>query len=70
MPKSIIIEPERVFASETIQFAGIPVNAYHKSAQEELAGYSPEDLLEYLAGHVRYSGIRNNSQRNKDKRNL
>ena len=45
MPKSILIEPEKVFASETIDFSSIPVNAYRKSIQEELAAYSPADFL-------------------------
>jgi 2-oxoisovalerate dehydrogenase E1 component len=45
MPKSIVIEPEKVFARETIRFSEIPVNAYSKSVQEELAEYSAEDLL-------------------------
>ena len=45
MPKSIIIEPERVFARETICFTVIPVNAYEKTIEQELAEYSSEDLL-------------------------
>ena len=45
MPKSIVIEPEKVFASGTIQFSGIPVNAYRKSIQEELTTFSREDFL-------------------------
>lgn len=45
MPKSIIIEPEKVFARETIRLSDIPVNAYEKSVEEELKSYSPEDLL-------------------------
>src|SRR5215212_1389136 len=45
MPKSIVIEPERVFARETIKFADIPVNAYAKTVDEELADYSTADLL-------------------------
>src|SRR5438128_4301329 len=45
MPKSIVIEPERVFASETIHFADIPVNAYSKTVAEELAEYSAADFL-------------------------
>ena len=45
MPKSIIIDPEKVFSSETIQLSGILVNAYSKTADEELAEYSAEDLL-------------------------
>src|SRR5438128_9535086 len=45
MPKSIVIEPERVFASETIHFADIPVNAYSKTIAEELATYSAADFL-------------------------
>src|SRR5437870_13539106 len=45
MPKSIIIEPEKVFARETIHFSDIPVNAYHKTIAEELATYSAADFL-------------------------
>ena len=45
MPKSIIIEPERVFATETIEFSAIPVNAYHKTIHEERAAFSREDFL-------------------------
>ena len=44
MPKSIIIEPEKVFATETIEFSGIPVNAYSKSIQEELDKCGPEPI--------------------------
>ena len=45
MPKSIIIDPEAVFGRDTIHFSDIPINAYKKTAQEELATYSPEDFL-------------------------
>ena len=45
MPKSIIIEPEKVFARSTIHFSDIPVNAYQRTMEEELAAYSPEDFL-------------------------
>ena len=45
MPKSIIIAPERVFSREVIRFSDIPVNAYAKSVEEELASYSTDDLL-------------------------
>src|SRR3954468_16651559 len=45
MPKSIIIEPERVFASQTLPFAAIPVNAYAKTIEEERANYSTADFL-------------------------
>ena len=45
MPKSIIIEPEKVFASETIRFSDIPLNAYRKTREEELASFSREDFL-------------------------
>jgi 2-oxoisovalerate dehydrogenase E1 component len=41
MPKSIIIEPEKVFAKSSIHFSDIPVNAY----QPDLAPYATEDLL-------------------------
>src|SRR5437667_12369578 len=45
MPKSIIIEPEKVFARETIHFSDIPINAYQKTVEEELKSHSPEDFL-------------------------
>jgi 2-oxoisovalerate dehydrogenase E1 component len=45
MPKSIVIEPDHVFARESIRFADIPLNAYSKTVDEELAAYSREDLL-------------------------
>src|ERR1017187_8021353 len=41
MPKSIIIEPETVFARSTIQFADIPVNAY----QQDLSVFAASELL-------------------------
>jgi 2-oxoisovalerate dehydrogenase E1 component len=41
MPKSIIIEPEKVFAKDTIRFTDIPVNAY----TDDIAAYSGADLL-------------------------
>ena len=37
MPKSIVIEPEKVFASQTIRFSDIPANAYHRSIEQERA---------------------------------
>src|SRR5215469_16194016 len=45
MPKSILIEPEKVFASDAISFRDIPVNAYSKTIEEELADFSTEDFL-------------------------
>jgi 2-oxoisovalerate dehydrogenase E1 component len=45
MPKSIIIEPDRVFARETIRFTDIPVNAYARRIDEELQDYTTADLL-------------------------
>src|SRR5882724_4711354 len=41
MPKSILIEPEKVFAPSAIRFSDIPVNAYTGT----LSDFSPEDLL-------------------------
>ncbi|MGH9673341.1 MAG: thiamine pyrophosphate-dependent dehydrogenase E1 component subunit alpha, partial [Bryobacteraceae bacterium] len=46
MPKSIVIEPEKVFARETIRFTEIPVNAYNRTIEEELASYTPAGLLD------------------------
>lgn len=45
MPKSILIEPEKVFARGTIHLSDIEVNAYQRTVQEELASYSAEDFL-------------------------
>ena len=45
MPKSIVIEPARVFTREVITFCDIPVNAYVKTLAEEESSYSKEDLL-------------------------
>src|ERR1019366_7415001 len=41
MQKSIIVQPETVFARSTIQFSDIPVNAY----EDDLAAYPTADLL-------------------------
>lgn len=45
MPKSIIIEPDKVLAKSSIHFTDIPVNVYDKSLAEETASYSRSDLL-------------------------
>jgi 2-oxoisovalerate dehydrogenase E1 component len=45
MPKSICIEPEKVFARSNIQFRDIPVNAYQRTPAEEMAEYSAQDFL-------------------------
>ena len=45
MPKSITIEPEKVFARDTIHLSDIPVNAYRRTGAEERATYSPEEFL-------------------------
>ena len=45
MPKSIIIDPEVVFRRDSIHFSDIQLNAYQKTAKEEIAAYSPEILL-------------------------
>jgi 2-oxoisovalerate dehydrogenase E1 component len=45
MPKSIVIEPETVLARGTIHLPDIPVNAYQRTLEEELAAYSPADFL-------------------------
>jgi 2-oxoisovalerate dehydrogenase E1 component len=45
MPKSIVIEPEKVFASESIRLCEIPLNAYRKSIEDELENYSREDFV-------------------------
>ena len=45
MPKSIVIEPEKVFARSTIHLSDIEVNAYQRTGDEERAAYSPEEFL-------------------------
>src|SRR5690348_5311312 len=45
MPKSITITPEQVFAPETIEFTGIPVNAYARTIEDELGAFTREDFL-------------------------
>ncbi len=45
MPKSIIIEPEKVFARGAIHLSDIQVNAYQRTGEDELATYSPEEFL-------------------------
>src|SRR5436190_261066 len=45
MPKSINIEPERVFASEVLKFAEIPVNAYARTIAEEARNYSAQEFV-------------------------
>jgi 2-oxoisovalerate dehydrogenase E1 component len=45
MTKSIIIEPEKAFAKDTIHLRDIPVNAYQKSPEQELASYTPAEFL-------------------------
>jgi 2-oxoisovalerate dehydrogenase E1 component len=45
MPKSILIVPEQVFQRATIHLNDIRVNAYQKSAEQEAAEFSREELL-------------------------
>ncbi len=46
MPKSIIIEPEKVFARGAIHFSEIPVNAYDKPFERELSAYTRQDFAD------------------------
>ena len=45
MPKSIFVDPAEVRAPSVIHFEDIPVNAYHKSVQEERGKFSDDDLV-------------------------
>jgi 2-oxoisovalerate dehydrogenase E1 component len=45
MPKSIVVEPQKAFAKGAIHFTDIPVNAYDRTVEQEIAEYSHEDLL-------------------------
>lgn len=44
MPKTIEVLPEQVFSSGKISFTDIPVNAYHKSIDEEKKIFSTQDF--------------------------
>ena len=45
MPKSILIDPKKVFAKGAIHFSDIPVNAYQKTVEEERRDYSDAEFL-------------------------
>jgi 2-oxoisovalerate dehydrogenase E1 component len=45
MPKSIVIEPQKVFIKETIRLTDIPLNAYDKTIAEEASSFTAADLL-------------------------
>jgi 2-oxoisovalerate dehydrogenase E1 component len=45
MPKSILVDPNQVFARDRIRFTEIEVNTYQATIQEELARFTPDDLL-------------------------
>ncbi len=45
MPKSIVIEPTKVFSKETLRFADIPLNAYDSTLEQERARFSADDLI-------------------------
>ena len=47
MPKSILIEPEKVFASDTLRLLRFPINAYQQDFRRGAAPtYSAEDFLD------------------------
>lgn len=45
MPKSILIEPEKVFARGAIQLSDIQVNAYQRTAKEERGDFTADEFL-------------------------
>lgn len=45
MPKALFIDPKVVRKRGTLSFNDIPVNQYNKSFKEELAVYTPEQLI-------------------------
>ncbi len=45
MTKSIIVEPRQAFSRDTVRFSDIPVNAYDRTIEEELAHYAVDDFL-------------------------
>ena len=45
MPKSIVIEPEKVLEGGYIRFCDIPIHAYRNTLEEQFGGLSPQDLL-------------------------
>lgn len=46
MTRALVIKPENVFSGGRIHFHDIPVNAYHKTIEEELSTLTADDLLE------------------------
>lgn len=47
MPKALMIDPQEMRSSQTLEFKPIPLNQYNKSIADELAGgaFSKQDLL-------------------------
>ncbi|MBQ4417112.1 MAG: dehydrogenase, partial [Butyrivibrio sp.] len=45
MPKSMFVDPKATRAKGEITFETIPVNAYHKTVQQERKKYSDADLI-------------------------
>src|SRR5512139_3094744 len=45
MPKSILLDPERLFAEGRIRFKDIKVNAYRKSIEEEKCLFARDDFI-------------------------
>nr|MDQ2687398.1 thiamine pyrophosphate-dependent enzyme [Armatimonadota bacterium] len=45
MPKSLMIKPDEVRRSHTIELKPIPANQYHKTMAEEMDSYAREDLI-------------------------
>ena len=45
MPKSIVIEPDKVFTRESIRLREIPLNAYDASFADEATRYTSADLI-------------------------
>jgi len=49
MPKSLLIDPEVVFAPGRITFRDIDINAYNRTIDQELNFWKPEDLVNMFA---------------------
>lgn len=45
MPKSLMIHPDEVRRSHTIEFKPLPANQYHRTMADELDSYAREDLI-------------------------
>ena len=70
MPKSIVIDPEKVFCQRRHPFLRYPGQRLPEDRRGGTRGLFPRGLPEHLAGHVRHPGVRDDPQRDQDQGRL